>query len=194
MSILLISAFFGSLTAVVDLRLALRKCSASYFKQLAKAMPWTMLQRLKLSYTTTRNKYLAMFLESFKDTLHSLTLNHITLNDNDTLDKLLSMCVDLLKLRKIVLQGLNIGSQGLYFGEFNKLRPLTRDYDPLSPGLYPHRPFADFDEADWVMVYICDRSIFGIELCEDEGDDIGHWIRKAMDFVQVTDMWTEFDG
>jgi hypothetical protein len=195
MSILLTSVSFGSLTAMVNLRLALRKCSASYFEQLAKAMPNVMLQRLKLSHTTTRSKYLAVFLGSFKDTLHSLTLDHVTINDNDTFDKLLSMCVDLLKLRKIVLQSLNVGNQGLYFGEFNKLRPLTRDHDPLSPSLYPHRPFADFDEADWVMVYICDRDIFGIQLCEDGGDDIGYWIRKVMDLVQVDErMWTEFDG
>jgi hypothetical protein len=189
------SAFFLSLTAMVDLRLALRNCPASYFKQLAKAMLRTVLQRLELSHTVTRNRYLAMFLESFKDTLHSLTLDHVTLNDNDTIDKLLSMCVDLLKLRKIVLQGLNVGSQGLHFGEFNKLRPLARDYDPLSPRLHQYLPFADFDEADWVMVYISDRNIFGVELCVDEGDDVEYWIRKAMDSVQFCDsMWTECDG
>jgi hypothetical protein len=77
----------------------------------------TALQRLKLSHITTRYKYLATFLMSCEDTLRSLTLDYVTLNDNDTLSKLSSMCDNLFKLREIVLRGLNVGNKGLCFGE-----------------------------------------------------------------------------
>jgi hypothetical protein len=116
---------------LVDLQLILCKSPASYFKQMAIAMPMTTLQRLKLSHITTRYKYLATFLMSCEDTLRSLTLDYVTLNDNDTLSKLSSMCDNLFKLREIVLQGLNVGNKGLCFGEFNKLRPLTHEADLL---------------------------------------------------------------
>jgi hypothetical protein len=86
-NIILVSSFFRRLTVLVDLQMAPRKAPASYFKQLSVAMPVMALQRLKLSHVTTRHKYLVTFLRSYKDTLRSITLDHITLTDNGTINK-----------------------------------------------------------------------------------------------------------
>jgi hypothetical protein len=191
MNSITVSAFFRRLKVLVSLQLTLQKSPPSYFKELAIAMPMLVLQRLKLTHISTRYKYLATFLESCKDTLRSLSLHYIPLNDN-TYGKLVSMCVDLFRLREIVLRSLNVGRKALYFHDFSELRPKTLEYGLHSPHIYNGLTLTDFDEVDWVLVYTSGCDMCEVRLCADEGDDIDYWIRKFMERVVVRNrMWTD---
>ena len=166
------------LPGLTELDISLRQSTPSFVKQLAKMIPQTVLQQLRISHLNNRYKYLAMLLRSSKTTLVSLCLEYITLEKEDEHWPLFGFLGDELKLRRCRMHCLTINGKRIDFSRITKSRPITAllDTSPL-------------DGDEWALVQKDHSFGFALDLSADEGDDIRHWLQRALLEIQQGDVW-----
>lgn len=132
--ILVLTQLLKKLPTLNNLSLEFRGSTTEFFKEVSKAIPKKMLNRLRLSHISTRFKYFSIFHGSCGTELHHLTLEDVSLSgDND--QYALFEYLQCLELRSYVLKRLNIDGQGLRFGKINKIQ----GQPPVTGAVAPRR-------------------------------------------------------
>ncbi|KAH7075378.1 hypothetical protein BKA63DRAFT_594795 [Paraphoma chrysanthemicola] len=167
----------------LDLGFGHNAINQGFFKQLSKMGHNLRLRRLQLRQLRTRKKYLKIFLRLTKHTLKALVLDHIYLEHEENI---VCFLWEEMNLKEVTLRCLHAGGAGIYFDNVSLERPGTI-------GRWHYDDDDDDDDDDWMFIR---KDVFPqhkIELSEDDGDDIKHWLLKIDELSLHGDAWAKDD-